>query len=84
MNEKIKYVLDRLREPSTWQGLAAILAVLGVQFSPESQDVVVEMFKDIGSLFGSVTAVILVFWKKDTQVHAAELKAMKEKLDRIS
>ncbi len=29
------YILDRLAERSTWQGLAAVAAVIGVNLSPD-------------------------------------------------
>ncbi len=31
MNIKAKYILDRLREPSTWAGIAALGAVFGIE-----------------------------------------------------
>jgi hypothetical protein len=31
----MKYFLDRMKEPSTWRGLALMLGALGVGVSPE-------------------------------------------------
>lgn len=35
MPEAIKYILDRLDEPSTWKGIIALLATFGVSIHPE-------------------------------------------------
>jgi len=35
------YLLERLREPSTWRGLTALLTAVGVALSPEQINAVV-------------------------------------------
>jgi hypothetical protein len=37
----MKYLLDRLTEPSTWRGLVALLTVFGAKLQPEAADSIV-------------------------------------------
>jgi len=36
----MKYIIERLKEPSTYRGLAVMLAVAGVKISPEQTDAI--------------------------------------------
>ncbi len=35
------YLLDRLKEASTWRGIALLLTAFGIQVAPEVQDAVI-------------------------------------------
>lgn len=42
MSDSMKdYVLNRLREPSTWRGIVALLTAAGVAMSPDQQAAIV-------------------------------------------
>jgi hypothetical protein len=43
-NPIVAYVLDRLREFSTWRGIAALAATAGVVVAPEQLDAVYKTF----------------------------------------
>jgi hypothetical protein len=36
----MKYILERLKEPSTWRGLFAVLTALGIKLHPEMQEAI--------------------------------------------
>lgn len=58
----MKYLLERLKEPSTWRGMVMIaVSALGVHWSPESQESIV--FAGIG-LSGLIGAALPDSWKK--------------------
>jgi hypothetical protein len=38
-----QYLLDRLREPSTWRGIVALLTAFGVALSPEQTAAIVSL-----------------------------------------
>lgn len=40
----VRYVIDRLREFSTWRGVAALVATGGVLIAPEQLDAVYKTF----------------------------------------
>lgn len=40
----VSYVIDRLREFSTWRGIAVLAAMGGVLIAPEQLDAVYKMF----------------------------------------
>jgi hypothetical protein len=50
----MEYVIARLREPSTWRGLALLVGAFGVQLHPDA-------IPAIGSAVASVIAAIEVF-----------------------
>lgn len=57
----MKYLLDRLKEPSTWRGLIMVATGVGASWSPQSQEAIVY----IGvSLAGVVGALLPDSWKK--------------------
>lgn len=35
------FLIDRLREPSTWRGLVLLLTALGLTLSPEAQEAII-------------------------------------------
>ena len=43
-NPIVKYVVDRLREFSTWRGVAALGATVGVLVAPEQLDAAYKVF----------------------------------------
>ncbi len=53
----MKYLLDRLKEPSTWRGLVMLVTVFGVNISPDQVNA-------IATLGGCVIGAIGVFSKK--------------------
>ena len=36
----MKFLIDRLKEPSTFRGLAVVLGIVGVQLSPEQTNAI--------------------------------------------
>ena len=36
----MKYLLERLKEPSTWRGLFAVLTAVGLKLHPEMQEAI--------------------------------------------
>lgn len=48
----MEYLIDRLKEPSTWAGLSVVLAMLGISVGEQELAV-------IGSGIGAVLAIIL-------------------------
>lgn len=36
----MKYILERLKEPSTWRGLFALLTAVGLKLHPEMQEAI--------------------------------------------
>ncbi len=53
----MQWVIDRLIEPSTWQGLAAILTGVGVALSPE-------MWQAIGAAGVAIIGLVQVIKKE--------------------
>ena len=37
----MKYILDRLNEPSTWRGLISVLTALGVKLRPDLSEAII-------------------------------------------
>jgi hypothetical protein len=46
----MKNILNYLRYPSTWKGLVALIAALGLSLKPEYQDAIVTIGLTIGGL----------------------------------
>lgn len=40
-SELMKYLIDRLSEPSTWRGIISLLTLAGIKFAPEQAESVV-------------------------------------------
>jgi hypothetical protein len=37
----MNYILDRLKEPSTWRGILAMITAVGVKLHPELQEAII-------------------------------------------
>lgn len=51
----MKYVVNRLKEPSTWRGFFVLLAAFGVSVSPDLQDSLVAVGLAVAGLIGVLT-----------------------------
>ncbi len=49
------YLLDRLREPSTWRGLVLLVTACGVPLKPELQDAIIATGLATAGLIGVVS-----------------------------
>jgi hypothetical protein len=50
------YILDRVREPSTWRGAILFLTAIGVPIAPQMADAIVTAGLGIAGLVGMLTA----------------------------
>lgn len=50
----MKFIIERLKEPSTYRGLAVVLGLIGVNLSPEQTSA-------ITTVVGSIVAAIEIF-----------------------
>jgi hypothetical protein len=57
----MKYLLERLKEPSTWRGIIMVATGVGASWSPQSQEAIVYVGV---SLAGVVGALLPDSWKK--------------------
>jgi len=48
----MNYFLDRLKEPSTWRGIIAVLTAFGVTISPEQVEAIIATGLAIMGLIG--------------------------------
>lgn len=58
MNDEVKmkkYIVDRLRERSTWIGLFALLTGMGINVAPDMQDIIIGMGLAASGLIGILT-----------------------------
>jgi hypothetical protein len=51
----MEYIIERLKEPSTWRGMVAMATALGVALSPEQQAAIVAGGLAIIGLVGAFT-----------------------------
>lgn len=51
----MKAIIARLREPSSWAGIAALLGVFGIQIAPETMTGIVQA----GTGLAAVAAIVL-------------------------
>ena len=49
------YILDRVKEPSTWRGFFLLLTAVGVPVAPELQTAIVSAGLGIAGLIGVIT-----------------------------
>ena len=49
------YVLERLKEPSTWRGLTLLLTALGIPLAPGVSDAIIAAGLGIAGLIGALT-----------------------------
>lgn len=50
----MQYIINRLKEASTWRGIALLLTALGVQVAPELQEAVITVGVSTAGLIGVV------------------------------
>lgn len=50
-----QYILDRLKEASTWRGIVMLLTAAGIPIAPELQDLIISAGLAIVGLIGAVT-----------------------------
>jgi len=48
------YLLDRMKEPSTWRGLVLLLTALGVPMAPGLSDAIIAAGLGLAGLIGAV------------------------------
>lgn len=48
-----RYIIERAKEPTTWRGLVLILTAIGVQVSPEKQELIVTIGLGFAGLIGA-------------------------------
>ena len=48
------YLLDRLREPSTWRGFVALLTAFGVALSPEQTAAIISVGLAVVGAIGAI------------------------------
>lgn len=48
------YLIDRMREPSTWRGLTLLLTAIGVPLAPGVADAVIALGLAVAGLIGAV------------------------------
>jgi len=51
----MRYLLNRLNEPSTWRGLIMILTALGLNISPELSEAILAGGVGLTGIIGAVT-----------------------------
>jgi hypothetical protein len=51
----MSYVIDRLKEPSTWRGLIMLATAFGVNISPDLSNVIISVGVGGAGLVGVVT-----------------------------
>ena len=49
------YILDRVKEPSTWRGFIFFLTAIGVPIAPELQTAIVSAGLGVAGLIGVIT-----------------------------
>jgi hypothetical protein len=50
-----KYLLDRMREPSTWRGAILFLTAIGVPIAPQLSEAIVSAGLGVAGLVGVLT-----------------------------
>jgi hypothetical protein len=49
------YILERLKEPSTWRGIVLLLTAIGVPIAPGMADMIISAGLAVAGLIGAVT-----------------------------
>ena len=49
------YILERMKEPSTWRGLTLLLTALGIPLAPGVSDAIIAAGLGIAGLIGALT-----------------------------
>lgn len=55
MSNLTKYILERLKEASTWRGIVALITAVGVALSPEQVEAIVAAGLAVVGLIGVLT-----------------------------
>lgn len=55
-NDVYNYMVERLKEPSTWKGFVIVLAACGVPIAPAMADQIIAVGLAVSGLIGIVTA----------------------------
>jgi hypothetical protein len=50
-----QYLVERMKEPSTWRGIILLLTAVGVPIAPELQSVIISAGLGLAGLVGAVT-----------------------------
>lgn len=50
-----QYLVERMKEPSTWRGIILLLTAIGVPIAPELQSVIISAGLGVAGLIGAVT-----------------------------
>ena len=50
-----QYLIERMKEPSTWRGIILLLTAVGVPIAPELQSVIISAGLGLAGLVGAVT-----------------------------
>ena len=51
-----QYLVERMKEPSTWRGIILLLTAVGVPIAPELQSVIISAGLGLAGLVGAVTS----------------------------
>ena len=49
------YLVERMKEPSTWRGIILLLTAAGVPIAPELQTVIISAGLGLAGLIGAIT-----------------------------
>lgn len=55
-NKATQFLLDRIREPSTWRGLVWVMTAIGITLSPDQIDAIVAVGMACAGLIGAFSA----------------------------
>ena len=50
-----QYLVERMKEPSTWRGIILLLTAAGVPIAPELQTVIISAGLGLAGLIGAIT-----------------------------
>ena len=50
-----QYLVERMKEPSTWRGIILLLTAAGVPIAPELQTVIISTGLGLAGLVGAIT-----------------------------
>jgi len=50
-----QYILERLKEPSTWRGIVMLLTAAGIPIAPQFQDLIISAGLALAGLIGAAT-----------------------------
>lgn len=62
-----QWFLDRLKEPSTANGIVQILIACGLALTPEMQDSLMNSITVGGAFAAALMGTVNIFWKRDSQ-----------------